>query len=67
MSIQDMTPHDKLMTAIGILQAKLMADDSALDADAMFGGFLMTERATMQAIDLLTDLLDVVPDTEEVP
>ncbi|MEP1611551.1 MAG: hypothetical protein ABJL72_06465 [Roseobacter sp.] len=43
-----------------------MADDSTLDADAMFGGFLMTERATMQAIDLLADLLDVVPDTEEV-
>ncbi|MEP5101703.1 MAG: hypothetical protein ABJQ94_17155 [Roseobacter sp.] len=43
-----------------------MADDSALDADTMFGAFLMTERATMQAIELLTDLLDVVPDTEEI-
>ncbi|WP_299960781.1 hypothetical protein [uncultured Roseobacter sp.] len=59
-----LTPHDKLMAAISILQVKSMSEDSARNGDASWGTFFMPGGATDHAIDLLIELL---PHLEGLP
>lgn len=56
------TPHDRLMAAIGILQAHYLASDTALVADKIFGNSYFDTTGLEHAINMLIDLLPVVED-----
>jgi hypothetical protein len=55
----DKTPHDKLMIAISICQMSVMAEDSALVPEKMWGAFIPT-LALEHAVQMLIELLPVV-------
>lgn len=58
------TPHDKLMMAIGILQAHYLASDTDLVPDRIFGEFYFSTTGMEHAINMLIELL---PEMEKVP
>jgi hypothetical protein len=53
------TPHDKLMIAISICQMSVMAEDSALVPEKMWGAFIPT-LALEHAVQMLIELLPVL-------
>lgn len=61
MSSQKITPHDKLMQAIGIMQAVYLSRSSDMDGEALFGVMFMPQTAMVQAINLCCEVL---PDLE---
>ncbi len=61
MSIENMTPHDRLVAAISIVQHAILAEDASVDADKLFkpGGHFATaslELAERMLMDLLKDV-----------
>ncbi|MFV0293230.1 MAG: hypothetical protein ACK5II_08445 [Paracoccus sp. (in: a-proteobacteria)] len=58
-----MTAYGKTCTAISILQQHILAKDSALLPEKMFGDHYMPSLAIEQAVALL---IDVLPDIENV-
>jgi hypothetical protein len=58
------TPQDNLMAALGIIQTHLLASDSNLKREVMFGPvFDFTERVSLEAaVALLVPLLETVDD-----
>ena len=56
-SRHDENPHDKLMMAIGILQAHYLASDTNLVPDRIFGSFYFSTTGVEHAINMLIDLL----------
>ena len=57
------TAHDKFLAAIGILQILMMARDSALLPEKIWGGDYCADSALQQAIALL---IEITPDVENV-
>lgn len=53
-----MTSHDKVCAVISILQDRILAEDSAMDAQALFGQFRMPTAGLELAERLLTEVLD---------
>lgn len=58
---ESLSPADRVMTAISILQAHALALDSPSDGRAMWGTFHMQSPAVEHAIHLL---IEVLPDLE---
>ena len=61
--IPPMSPEDKIMTAISIVQGHIMAADSVLDGDAIWQGFHMQMPALEQAVRIL---IETLPDVENL-
>lgn len=59
-----MTPHDKLIAAMGILQAEILARDSKLVADKMFPRRHFDTAGLEMAEGLLAELMEVVDGLE---
>ncbi|KAA8616257.1 hypothetical protein [Salipiger aestuarii] len=66
-----MTPHDKLIAAMSIIQSEILARDSKLVADKMFPrrhfeteGLEMAERLLSEVLDV-ADALDVPEKVED--
>ena len=60
---RELTIDDKLCIAISILQAKILANDTALKPDSMFGiTFNMPTPALEMAERLLVEVLHDLPD-----
>jgi len=64
--VRSKTPHDKVCTAISILQAHILAADSALIPEKIWGHQYMRALGLEQAVKLLIEVLDDVPDDERV-
>ncbi len=55
-----MTPHSKLMAVISILQKEILARDTSLVPDKLFGGGHMDTPALELAEQMLRELLPIV-------
>lgn len=66
MTIETMTPHDRLIAAISIVQQHILAADSLVDADRMFkpGGYFTTSSLEL-AERMLMDLLPHIEQMDE--
>ncbi|RWR44973.1 hypothetical protein EOW65_17670 [Sinirhodobacter ferrireducens] len=54
------TPEDNLRFAISILQTHILATDTGLNADVMFGGY-RSDRLDLEAVvSMLAALIDVI-------
>lgn len=57
---REWSAHSKVMTAISILQMKVLASDSATDGKATWGGMYMPDSCLDHAIQMLIEVLEVV-------
>lgn len=53
-----MTAHDKACAAIGIIQQHILAMDSCMDPEKMFGNSYLPRSALEQAVVLLLEAID---------
>lgn len=67
MNIQTLTPHQRLCAAISIIQREILARDSALIPEKMFGKASMADPALELANSLLVELLPDVEGLEARP
>lgn len=57
-----MSDHDKLMTAISIVQAHILSLDSNLDGEFMFGKMHMRTTALELAANLMAEVIGRLDD-----
>lgn len=57
------TTYDKVCTAMSILQMQILASDSALCSEKLFGPYYMPKEALQAAHDLLSEVLEEVETT----
>ncbi|WP_343503594.1 hypothetical protein [Alloyangia pacifica] len=60
-----MTPHDKLMTAIGLLQSHILAQDSDLVSEVMFPNRRFDCAALQHIEKMLFELLPVLDEIDD--
>lgn len=58
------TPHDNLCTAIGLIQAHILAGDSALIPEMMFGNFHFRQAGLETAVAMLVAILGEAEDLQ---
>jgi hypothetical protein len=56
----DRTVYDRLCAALGIVQMRILGDDSALNPGMMFGGGFMPSTALEEAERLIRSCLEEV-------
>lgn len=54
------TPHDNLCTAIGLIQSHILAGDSALVPEKMFGNFHFQQAGLEAAVAMLVAIIEDV-------
>lgn len=57
--------NDRLRGVLGIVQDRILADDSLLISEKMFGTMVMKSNALEEAAHLLADLIPEVDELEE--
>lgn len=60
--VQLHTPVDNLFSAIGLIQAQVLAADSGLNPEVVFGSYHARSAPLDVALSLLVPLLDLVED-----
>ncbi|RDW12632.1 hypothetical protein [Paracoccus thiocyanatus] len=50
-------PHDNLCAAIGLIQAEILAEDSGLDPEVMFGSFHFRRAPLETAVAMLVAMV----------
>ncbi|MES2844858.1 MAG: hypothetical protein V4747_07520 [Pseudomonadota bacterium] len=60
MTDQNRSVHDRLCSALGIIQTRIMADDSALIPEKMFGTSFMPSSALEEAERIIRSCLEHV-------
>lgn len=59
-ALTGLSTHDKLIFAIGIIQDRILASDTGLSAEALFGGFRFDRSSLELCEHLLTSILGEV-------
>lgn len=62
-----LSPHDRLMCVISLLQNSIAAADTVLERDRLWGHYNMPSPALELAVEQLVELLPVLERAESVP